>query len=96
MTHEIFHRNFTSLQSSTRSSRPAVFCKKGVLRNCAKFTGKRLCQRVLNYHCDLSTKNDLLNFFDRSGLKLILRGNAQLFISCGRYSSYELFLQVGC
>ena len=28
-----------------RSSRPEVFCKKGVLNNFAKFTGKHLCQR---------------------------------------------------
>ena len=27
-----------------RSSRTEVFCKKGVLRNFAKFTGKHLCQ----------------------------------------------------
>ena len=27
-----------------RCSCPEVFCKKGVLRNFAKFTGKRLCQ----------------------------------------------------
>ena len=27
-----------------RSSRPDVFCEKGVLRNFAKFTGKHLCQ----------------------------------------------------
>ena len=27
-----------------RSSRPKVFCKKGVLRNLAKFTGKQLYQ----------------------------------------------------
>ena len=26
------------------NSRPEVFCKKGVLRNFAKFTGKHLCQ----------------------------------------------------
>ena len=30
--------------SSFRSSRPKVFCKKGVLRNFVKFTGKHLCQ----------------------------------------------------
>ena len=30
-----------------RSSRPDVFCKKGVFRNFAKFTGKHLCQRQL-------------------------------------------------
>ena len=29
-----------------RSSRPKVFCKKGILRNFAKFTGKHLCQSL--------------------------------------------------
>ena len=29
-----------------RSSRPKVFCKKGVLRNFAKFTGKHLCESL--------------------------------------------------
>ena len=29
-----------------RSSRPEVFCQKGVLRNFAEFTGKRLCQNL--------------------------------------------------
>ena len=29
-----------------RSSRPEVFCKKGVLRNFSKFTGKHLCQNL--------------------------------------------------
>ena len=28
------------------SSRPEVFCKKGVLRNYTKFTGKHLCQSL--------------------------------------------------
>ena len=30
----------------SRSSRPEVFCKKGVLKNFAKFTGKHLCQSL--------------------------------------------------
>ena len=30
-----------------RSSRSEVFCKKGVLRNLTKFTGKHLCQSLL-------------------------------------------------
>ena len=30
-----------------RSSRPKVFCKKGVLRNFEKFTRKHLCQSLL-------------------------------------------------
>ena len=29
-----------------RSIRPDVFCKTGVLRNFAKFTGKHLCQSI--------------------------------------------------
>ena len=29
-----------------RSTRPDVFCKKRVLRNFAKFTGKHLCQSL--------------------------------------------------
>ena len=29
-----------------RSSRPEMFCKKGVLRNFAKFTGKHLCHSL--------------------------------------------------
>ena len=29
-----------------RSSRPEVFCKKGVIRNFAKFTGKQMCQSL--------------------------------------------------
>ena len=29
-----------------RSSHPEVFCKKGVLRNFTKFTGKHLCQSL--------------------------------------------------
>ena len=32
--------------SSIRSSRPEVFCKKGVLRNFTKFTRKHLCQSL--------------------------------------------------
>ena len=31
---------------TTRSSRSEVFCKKGVLKNFTKFTGKHLCQSL--------------------------------------------------
>ena len=34
------------ITTNSRSSRPEVFCKKGVLRNIAKFTGKHLCQSL--------------------------------------------------
>ena len=33
-------------KSEFRSSCPEVFCKPGVLKNFAKFTGKHLCQSV--------------------------------------------------
>ena len=37
-----------------RSSRPKVFCKKDVLKNFAKFTGKHVCQSLfLNKVADL-------------------------------------------
>ena len=41
---------FSSKDSDScfRNSRPEVFCKKGVLRNFAKLTGKHLCQSFLN------------------------------------------------
>ena len=35
---------FNYLTDSCRSSRPEVFCQKGVLENFTKFTGKLLCQ----------------------------------------------------
>ena len=34
------------LSKVTRNSRSEVFCKKGVLRNFAKSTGKHLCQSL--------------------------------------------------
>ena len=36
----------TLLLGTFRSNRPEVLCKKYVLRNFAKFTGKHLCQRL--------------------------------------------------
>ena len=36
-----------ALIAKCRSSRPEVFCKKGVLRNSANFTGKHLCKSLL-------------------------------------------------
>ena len=36
-------RLFSSVENF-RSSRPEVFCKKGVLKNFTKFTGKHLCK----------------------------------------------------
>ena len=38
--------NFIISSAKTGSSRPEVFCKKGVLENLAKFTGKHLCQSL--------------------------------------------------
>ena len=35
-----------SVNSYHQNQPPKVFCKKGVLRNFAKFTGKHLCQSL--------------------------------------------------
>ena len=37
-------------ENTFRSSRPDVFCKKGVPRNFEKFTGKHLCQKKRLWH----------------------------------------------
>ena len=42
---------------TVRSSRPEVLCKKGVLRNFTKFTGKHLCQSLF---CSLRPKKETL------------------------------------
>ena len=51
-----------------RSSRTEVFCKKDVLRNFAKFTGKHLCQRlffnkVAGLACKFIKKESLAQVF---------------------------------
>ena len=40
---KIGNSNTVSKITENRSSRSEVFCKEGVLRNLAKFTGKYLC-----------------------------------------------------
>ena len=42
-----------------RSSRPEVFCKKGVLRNLTKSTGKHLCQSLFLKACNFIKKETL-------------------------------------
>ena len=42
----MFERKKTNKIREFRSSRPEVFCKKGALRNFAKFTEKHLCQSI--------------------------------------------------
>ena len=41
-----YHFDGSRRMFSSRSSRPEVFRKKGVLRKFAKFTGKHLCQSL--------------------------------------------------
>ena len=38
--------------SFCRSSRPEVFCSKGVLKIFAKFTGKQLCRNLFMFFCE--------------------------------------------
>ena len=53
---------------TSRSSCPDVFCKKGVLRNFTKFTGKHLCQslffnKVAGLACNFLKKKTLPQVF---------------------------------
>ena len=41
----VFVKELFSLTWSLQKQPPELLCKKGVLRNFAKFTGKHLCQR---------------------------------------------------
>ena len=47
--HNVFTAHFN--KTTLRTSRPEVFCEKGVLKNSTKFTGKRLCQSLF-FHKD--------------------------------------------
>ena len=56
------------LTKQFRSSRQEVFCKKGVLRNFAKFTRKHLCQslffdKVAGLACNFIKKETLAQVF---------------------------------
>ena len=56
------------MHDMNRSSRPEVFCEKGVLRNFSKFTGKQLCQslffnRVADAACNFIKKETLAQVF---------------------------------
>ena len=42
----LYVKNTNESLRTFRSSRPEVFCKKGVLRNFANCTGKHLCQSL--------------------------------------------------
>ena len=55
-----------------KGSRPEVFCKKGILRNFAKFTGKHLCQSLL------LIKLQALGFSEAASGKLIIVGDSLL------------------
>ena len=59
---------FEKKTSGFRSSRPEVFCKKGVLKNFAKFKGKHLCQslffdKVAGAACNFIKKETLAQMF---------------------------------
>ena len=79
-------RNSQSLNAiKHRSSRPEVFCKKGVLRNLAKFTRKRLLQSLF-----FNKIAGLRSFFVEHLWWLILKAIATLF-SVGKASRNRVY-----
>ena len=65
-----FHRkivyNFVWIHQG-RSGRPEMFCKKGLLRNIAKFTGKHLCQ-ILFFNNVAGLRPQVCNFIKKESL----------------------------
>ena len=43
---KVKHQKKTVMKRNLKKQPPEVFCKKGVLKNFAKFTGKQLCQSL--------------------------------------------------
>ena len=73
-----------------RSSRPEVFCKKSVLRNFAKFTGKHLCQRLLR--TPFFTEH--LRRLHLESLKLWIKREQRLFKRQDNYSKLNASLKL--
>ena len=76
------------LPQNCRSSRPEVFCKKGVLRNLAKLTGKHLCQSLFfnkaagKRLCQKCLPVNFAKFLGTSFLKEHLMWQLMHLISC--------------
>ena len=59
-----YNGNVTIVKTLFRCSCPKMFCKKGVLKSFAKFTGKRLCQSLFfNKVADFIKKETLTQVF---------------------------------
>ena len=76
------------LPQNCRSSRPEVFCEKGVLRNLAKLTGKHLCQSLFfnkaagKRLCQKCLPVNFAKFLGTSFLKEHLMWQLMHLISC--------------
>ena len=65
-----WHRIFSIFQKQP----PEVFCKKGVLKNFAKFTGKQLCQ-ILTFNKVAGPRSQTCNFIKRETLAQVFSVN---------------------
>ena len=91
-----------SCQTFTRSSRPEVCCKKGVIRNFVKFTGKHLCQslsfltKLQAQTCNFIKKETLAQLFSCEFCEISTNTfftEHQLLLSC-QTSIMELFCEL--
>ena len=78
--------------SDYRSSRPEVFCKKCVLRNFAKFTGRQLCHSLfLNKVAGLRQQELSIAKLKRLKGLILFRGSEVVVQRC---SVKKLFLEI--
>ena len=76
---------FLSRVRKSRSSLLEVFCKKGVLRNFAKFTGKYLCQSLFFnkqvFSCEFCKISENTLFYRTPPVWLLLKVSGKLTIN---------------
>ena len=83
---------------NVRSSSPEVFCKKGVLRNFAEFTGKHLCIILFLIQSQASACNFIqkethaqvfsCEFYEISKNTFLIEHSRWLLLQCSKYMKY--------
>ena len=96
--HTVLYANDLSHQPMPRSSRTEVFCRKGILRNFAKFTGKHLHQSLWHMCFPVNFAKFLRTTFFTGNLRrlpLNVESHKNMKIIKSRISNINLFHTTG-